>query len=288
MYAMKSRFLLILLAVLYAGAGAWAATVAVTIDGQATTYTLNGLSIDGNGNASVSASSIGDGEPPTPVTTYTLSYTAASGGSISGSAFQTVSAGGSGSAVTATASTGYAFADWSDGLTSASRTDSNVQANLSVTANFSAVVPGNCPTPGSNVQVIDTGVDGKTFPATTYSTLAPNTIQAFKFVHNKQAAGSVTSTKMTAAQAAKTIVISECPGQILNTGLDASCTRYSTEVSYVYTATGYPTADPRTYCRLEIGKVYYANMVAQAPSTLGSNLYTCSSTANCGHYAYLY
>ena len=44
--------------------------------------------------------------------------------------------GGSGSAVTAVADAGYHFTSWSDGVLTASRTDSNVHANLSVTASF--------------------------------------------------------------------------------------------------------------------------------------------------------
>ena len=66
----------------------------------------------------------------------TLQYFAGAGGTISGAATQTVSPGGSGSTVTAIAGTGYRFVSWSDGMTSAARTDTNVQANLSVTASF--------------------------------------------------------------------------------------------------------------------------------------------------------
>lgn len=282
---MKSRFLLILLAALYAGAGAYAATVAVSIDGQAaTTYTLNGLSIDGNGNANVSATTIseGGGETPPPVTAYNLNYTAGTGGTISGTYFQTVAEGGSGTTVTAVANTGYAFASWSDGVTTASRTDTNVQAAISVTANFSVVVSGNCPTPASNVQIVETGVQGATFPQTTYSNLTPSSLQAFKFVYTGQAIGVASSTATSTTPTARMVVVSECPGQILNTGMDAACTRYSVDKSSVRTAAGYPTADPRTYCRLEIGKTYYANMFAQKYDTIGTTSYTCNTTL-CSH-----
>ena len=67
---------------------------------------------------------------------YTLTYTAGSNGTISGSASQSISQNGSGTAVTAVPSTGYHFVNWSDSSTSNPRTDSNVQANISVTANF--------------------------------------------------------------------------------------------------------------------------------------------------------
>ena len=72
------------------------------------------------------------------INTYTLSYTAGPGGSITGTLSQTVNYNGSGTAVTAVPNTGYHFVNWSDGLTAATRTDSNVTANKSVTANFAA------------------------------------------------------------------------------------------------------------------------------------------------------
>ena len=44
--------------------------------------------------------------------------------------------GGDGSEVTAVPNAGYHFVDWSDGVLTAARTDTNVTANVSVTANF--------------------------------------------------------------------------------------------------------------------------------------------------------
>ena len=70
------------------------------------------------------------------IDTYTLTYTAGAGGTIVGTSPQTVSPGGSGSPVTAVPNTGYRFVSWSDGSTTAARTDTNVTGNLSVTATF--------------------------------------------------------------------------------------------------------------------------------------------------------
>src|SRR6185503_7341364 len=70
------------------------------------------------------------------INTYTLTYTAGANGTISGTTPQTVAFGGSGTAVTAVPSTGYHFVQWSDGVLTASRTDNNVSANVSVTASF--------------------------------------------------------------------------------------------------------------------------------------------------------
>ncbi len=67
---------------------------------------------------------------------YTLTYTAGAGGSISGASPQTVSHGGSSTAVTAVPGTGYHFSQWSDGSSANPRTDTNVTAGISVIAQF--------------------------------------------------------------------------------------------------------------------------------------------------------
>jgi uncharacterized repeat protein (TIGR02543 family)/LPXTG-motif cell wall-anchored protein len=71
-----------------------------------------------------------------PIPVYTLSYTSGVGGTITGTASQTVNSGESGTKVTAVANAGYHFTGWSDGITAADRTDSNVSGNINVTANF--------------------------------------------------------------------------------------------------------------------------------------------------------
>ena len=72
-----------------------------------------------------------------PVDTgYDLAYTAGPHGSITGEANQTVNHAGTGTAVTAVPDEGYHFVDWSDGVVTATRTDSDVMGDLAVTANF--------------------------------------------------------------------------------------------------------------------------------------------------------
>lgn len=73
-------------------------------------------------------------------TSYALTYTAGTGGTITGTSPQTVSSGANGTAVTAVANSGYTFTNWSDGVNTASRTDTNIQANISVTASFTASI----------------------------------------------------------------------------------------------------------------------------------------------------
>jgi uncharacterized repeat protein (TIGR02543 family) len=70
------------------------------------------------------------------VNPYTLTYTAGANGKITGTASQTVNHGTDGTAVTAEPDTGYHFVKWSDNVMTASRTDSNVTGNISVTASF--------------------------------------------------------------------------------------------------------------------------------------------------------
>ncbi len=67
---------------------------------------------------------------------YMLTYTAGTGGTITGTATQTVNSGANGSAVTAIPNSGYHFVGWSDGVTTATRMESNVTGNITVTANF--------------------------------------------------------------------------------------------------------------------------------------------------------
>ena len=71
--------------------------------------------------------------------TWTLTYTAGPGGTITGSASQTVVNGENGALVVATPNAGYVFSGWSDGRSVAPRQELHVHANLSVTAIFEVV-----------------------------------------------------------------------------------------------------------------------------------------------------
>ena len=82
-----------------------------------------------------------------PADKVTLTYVAGTGGTITGTATQTIDKGASGTAVTATPNTGYAFEKWSDNKTTATRTDTNVQVSATYTATFkstSPTTPVNC------------------------------------------------------------------------------------------------------------------------------------------------
>jgi hypothetical protein len=107
------------------------------------------------------------------INTYTLHYTASTGGSIVGSSTQVVGYGTDGTQVTATPATGYHFVSWSDGVLTAARTDTNVTANVDVTANFAIdtftlhyTAGAHGSIVGSSTQVVDYGTDGTQVTAT--------------------------------------------------------------------------------------------------------------------------
>ncbi|MBI1319003.1 MAG: SUMF1/EgtB/PvdO family nonheme iron enzyme [Candidatus Hydrogenedens sp.] len=102
---------------------------------------------------------------------YLLTYAAGTGGSLSGNASQWVSPGGDGTAVTAIPDSDYAFDQWSDGVLTATRTDTGVTADLSVTASFTQqftlhyeAETGGTLT-GNTDQIVAIGGDGTTVVA---------------------------------------------------------------------------------------------------------------------------
>ena len=104
---------------------------------------------------------------------YTLAYAAGAHSSLGGNTNQTVLSGASGSAVTATATTGYHFVNWSDASTANPRTDANVTQNISVTATFAintyalAYAAGAHGSLGGNTnQTVNYGANGSAVTAT--------------------------------------------------------------------------------------------------------------------------
>ena len=101
------------------------------------------------------------------VNTHSLIYSAGPNGSISGTTAQTVNHGANGTAVTAVAAAGYQFVNWSDGSTTNPRTDTNVTANVTVTANFGIsthsltyIAGANGSISGTTSQTVNNGANG--------------------------------------------------------------------------------------------------------------------------------
>jgi hypothetical protein len=69
-------------------------------------------------------------------TTYTITYTAGSGGTVNGSWPQTVTSGSNGPWVLASANSCYHFVNWNDSSTTNPRRETNVTSDLNYTANF--------------------------------------------------------------------------------------------------------------------------------------------------------
>ena len=105
----------------------------------------------------------GGGSPSPSPTTYVLTYIAGAHGALSGTTSQTVKKGENGTAVTAAADTGYHFSSWSDASTSNPRIDTDIQSNLSVTANFEADAPSGT----KLLSQINAGVDREVKKGTT-------------------------------------------------------------------------------------------------------------------------
>ena len=101
------------------------------------------------------------------IDTFTLNYTAGTGGSLTGDASQNVNYGADGTPVTAVPSTGYHFVSWSDGSTDNPRTDENITSDLNVTANFAIntftlnyTAGENGSLTGETSQIVNYGADG--------------------------------------------------------------------------------------------------------------------------------
>jgi hypothetical protein len=101
------------------------------------------------------------------IDTKTLTYSAGANGLITGDDSQTINYGADGTEVVATPNSGYQFTTWSDGLLTATRTDTNVISDVAVTATFE-VVPESSSSSGSHPK-------NKSIPVLTYipPTLCP-------------------------------------------------------------------------------------------------------------------
>lgn len=74
-------------------------------------------------------------------TAHSLKYAGGANGSVTGATSQVVAIGGTGTAVTAVPNAGWHYVQWTDGVAANPRTDSNVVANVDVTAQFANDAP---------------------------------------------------------------------------------------------------------------------------------------------------
>jgi uncharacterized repeat protein (TIGR01451 family) len=104
---------------------------------------------------------------------FTLTYSAGPDGTIEGASSQSVEYGASGIPVTAIPDAGHHFFQWSDGGASNPRTDSNVTANLDVTAQFDVDTFTINATAGANGS-IEPAAQSVDFEDAAHFTVSPN------------------------------------------------------------------------------------------------------------------
>jgi autotransporter-associated beta strand protein len=138
--------------------------------------------------------------------TYNVSYIAAANGSISGLTPQIITHGSNASAVTAVPNAGYSFVFWSDGVLTAARTDTNIVANLSVTATFAInqytvnyTAGANGTLTGNAAQTVNHGSNASTVTAVpnlgySFVSWSDGVLTSARTDTNIQAARSVTAT----------------------------------------------------------------------------------------------
>ena len=142
------------------------------------------------------------------ITAYHITYAAGANGSVTNAGQNSVAPGGSISS-TASPSVGYRFVKWSDNKTTASRTESNVQADATYTATFE-VIPvetvtltytagANGKITGTTPQTINKGASGTAVTATpnsdyTFEKWSDNKTTATRTDTNVQVSATYTAT----------------------------------------------------------------------------------------------
>jgi hypothetical protein len=149
------------------------------------------------------------------INTYTLTYTAGANGSLTGTSPQTVNHGANGSAVTAVANTHYSFVDWSDGSTANPRTDTNVVANKSVTANFTIDTFTITSSTGANGTIDPLGVTTKDYGSSqVYTITADGGYSISDIFVDSQSVGPAGSYEFLDIQANHTIEVQFSGGEV--------------------------------------------------------------------------
>lgn len=156
------------------GTGGFGATTDFPVGTSASAVAI--ADFNGDGKADIVSSNYNSGNVSVLLgkSQYTLTYTAGAGGTLSGATSQTVAAGGNGTAVTAVPNSGFAFAAWSDGVLTATRTDLNVIMCKSVSASFVATTYSLTASAGANGTIAPSGVTVVNSGGSQAYTMTPN------------------------------------------------------------------------------------------------------------------
>jgi len=145
----------------------------------------------------------------TGLSTWSLFYACTAGGVITGATSQTVNQGASGASVIAVPSSGFHFVRWSDGSTINPRTDTNVTADITVTATFAVDAFAITPSAGANGAIDPSGSVSVSYGDTQSFTITPGTgYHVQDVLVDSVSVGAVFSCTFTNVTAAHTIAAS--------------------------------------------------------------------------------
>ena len=223
---------------------------------------------DLNVQSNINTTALFESNSQSTTQTFTLTYTAGANGSITGTTPQTVNYDTSGTAVTAVPAIGYHFVKWSDNSTASPRTDTNVKANISVTATFEidpvttfTIIPSantGCTITPSTVETINYGSNSTlySFSATTGYTLngysidnnptTAGTTYSFANItanHTIQARCTLSLFTLTYTAGANGSIVGDSP-QTVNYGANGSLVTATPSLGYHFVSwsDSYPTA----------------------------------------------
>ncbi|MCX6063129.1 MAG: InlB B-repeat-containing protein, partial [Caldiserica bacterium] len=145
----------------------------------------------------------------TGLATWSLSYACAAGGVIAGTTSQTVNYGASGTSVTAVPHAGYHFVSWSDASTVNPRTDTNVTADITVTATFAVDTFAITASAGANGAIDPSGCVSVNYGSNLTFTITANTgYHVLDVLVDGSTVGAVPSYSFTNVTANHTIAVS--------------------------------------------------------------------------------
>jgi hypothetical protein len=229
----------------------------------------------------------GDGGGDPPPGSFTLSVSKTGSGAVTstpagincGATCSAPYSDGTPVSLTATPASGSTFGGWGGACTGTGACNLSMTANRSVTATFTADSVGNCPAPGPDVTIVDTGTFNGSWPQQTVFP-TPQNIAAYKVVvpAGVSAINTFSTARTSAGLRAKLLVVSECPGSFEPVGGQSRCTAPNPQETSTVSLT---TIENRFRCNLTPG-TYYVNAASKASLTDAG--FTCSNTTSCSYF----
>ena len=214
------------------------------------------------------------------INTYTLTYTAGANGTLSGTTPQTVTYNGNGNTVTAVPSTGYHFTSWSDGVSTAARTDMGIVNNTNVTANFAINTYNIVASAGSHGSISPNGTTVVNYNGSQAYTITPDSLYNVSDVlvdgGSVGAATSYTFSGVTANHTISASFVLACSAPGIVGGIDATTTNLCAGNPVILTLTNATGTSPLVY-------QWQTNGTAILNATNAS--YTNSSVSDSWNYA---